>query len=222
MSKKRSDSKKLDVYKVVLVGSSNAGKSNLLAILMGNAFSGAVASTIGVEFATKTLKLDTGKKVKAQVWDTAGQERYSKMMGGYYRNANGFVLCYDATSSESFESVERWRNNVLDNLGEEKYAKAKVVLVGCKADLLKDGDTVHEQIKAKAKAYAKEHGFLFAESSAKKDINVKKVFKMVVSEIHAAHLKQYERHRDSVMLKNGVKPKDGGAKGGGACAGCGT
>ena len=140
--KSRSESRKLDVYKIVLVGSSNAGKSNLLAILMGNAFGGAVASTIGVEFATKTLKLDGGKKVKAQVWDTAGQERYSKMMGGYYRNANGFVLCYDATSSESFDAVERWRTNVVENLGEEKYAKAKVILVGCKLDMVKDGDAV--------------------------------------------------------------------------------
>ena len=80
----------------------------------------------------------------------------------------------------------------------------------------------HEEIRAKATKYAEEHGFLFAESSAKKDVNVKKVFKMVVSEIHAAHLKQYERHRDSVMLKSGTKAKAGGGeKTASPCAGCG-
>ncbi len=32
-------------------------------------------STIGVEFATKTIETE-GKLIKAQIWDTAGQERY--------------------------------------------------------------------------------------------------------------------------------------------------
>ena len=59
------------------------------------------------------------------------------------------------------------------------------------------------QIKVKARAYADKHGFLFIESSAKKGLNVRKVFKVLVSEIHAAHLEQYERHRDSVMLNRG-------------------
>jgi len=35
--------------------------------------------TIGVEFATKIISLQTGVTVKAQIWDTAGQEKYRAM-----------------------------------------------------------------------------------------------------------------------------------------------
>uniref|UniRef100_A0A0D3DPP2 Uncharacterized protein n=1 Tax=Brassica oleracea var. oleracea TaxID=109376 RepID=A0A0D3DPP2_BRAOL len=43
-------------------------------------------STIGVEFATQTLKVDE-KVIKAQIWDTAGQERYCAITSAYYRGA---------------------------------------------------------------------------------------------------------------------------------------
>ncbi len=40
-----------------------------------NEFNLDTKSTIGVEFATRSINVD-GKTVKAQIWDTAGQERY--------------------------------------------------------------------------------------------------------------------------------------------------
>ncbi|OQU77614.1 hypothetical protein SORBI_3009G079801 [Sorghum bicolor] len=49
--------------------------SNLLSRFTRNEFSFESKSTIGVEFATRSLQVD-GKVVKAQIWDTAGQERY--------------------------------------------------------------------------------------------------------------------------------------------------
>uniref|UniRef100_A0A453SED6 Uncharacterized protein n=1 Tax=Aegilops tauschii subsp. strangulata TaxID=200361 RepID=A0A453SED6_AEGTS len=52
------------------------GKSNLLSRFTRNEFSLESKSTIGVEFATRSLQVD-GKVVKAQIWDTAGQERYA-------------------------------------------------------------------------------------------------------------------------------------------------
>jgi small GTP-binding protein len=60
---------------VVLIGDSGVGKSNLLSRFTRNEFTLESLSTIGVEFATKTIKCE-GKTVKAQIWDTAGQERY--------------------------------------------------------------------------------------------------------------------------------------------------
>jgi Rab family protein len=63
------------LFKVVLIGDSGVGKSNLLSRFARDEFSLDTRSTIGVEFATKTVRVD-GKLVKAQIWDTAGQERY--------------------------------------------------------------------------------------------------------------------------------------------------
>lgn len=60
---------------VVLIGDSGVGKSNLLARFTRNEFNLESKSTIGVEFATRSIKVE-GKTVKAQIWDTAGQERY--------------------------------------------------------------------------------------------------------------------------------------------------
>ena len=63
------------LFKVVLIGDSGVGKSNLLSRFTRNEFSLESKSTIGVEFATRSLQVDS-KVVKAQIWDTAGQERY--------------------------------------------------------------------------------------------------------------------------------------------------
>lgn len=63
------------LFKVVLVGDSGVGKSNLLTRFTKNEFCLESKSTIGVEFATRSLNVDS-KVVKAQIWDTAGQERF--------------------------------------------------------------------------------------------------------------------------------------------------
>ena len=57
---------------VVLIGDSGVGKSNLLSRFTRNEFNLESKSTIGVEFATRSIQVD-GKTVKAQIWDTAGQ-----------------------------------------------------------------------------------------------------------------------------------------------------
>ena len=64
------------LFKVVLIGDSGVGKSNLLSRFTRNEFSQESKSTIGVEFATRSIQVDD-KIVKAQIWDTAGQERYA-------------------------------------------------------------------------------------------------------------------------------------------------
>ena len=68
-------SDKIDyVFKVVLIGDSAVGKSQILARFARNEFSLDSKATIGVEFQTRTLVIQH-KSVKAQIWDTAGQER---------------------------------------------------------------------------------------------------------------------------------------------------
>ena len=59
------------LFKIVLIGGSGVGKSNLLSRFTQNEFDLHSATTIGVEFATKCINYDN-KVIKAQIWDTAG------------------------------------------------------------------------------------------------------------------------------------------------------
>ncbi|KAK9936620.1 hypothetical protein M0R45_013450 [Rubus argutus] len=102
------------LFKVVLIGDSGVGKSNLLSRFTRNEFSLESKSTIGVEFATRSLDVD-GKVIKAQIWDTAGQERYRAITSAYYRGAVGALLVYDVTRNSTFESVERWLRELRDH-----------------------------------------------------------------------------------------------------------
>ena len=70
------------LFPVVLIGDSGVGKSNLLSRFTRNEFNLESKSTIGVEFATRSIQVD-GKTVKAQIWDTAGQERYRAITSAY-------------------------------------------------------------------------------------------------------------------------------------------
>ena len=71
------------LFKVVLIGDSGVGKSNLLSRFTRNECSLESKSTIGVEFATRSIRVDD-KVVKAQIWDTAGQERYSVILFPFF------------------------------------------------------------------------------------------------------------------------------------------
>lgn len=64
------------VFKIVVIGDSAVGKTQLLGRFTKDEFYFDSKSTIGVEFQTRTITLNK-KRIKAQIWDTAGQERYA-------------------------------------------------------------------------------------------------------------------------------------------------
>uniref|UniRef100_A0A8D2M0D5 Uncharacterized protein n=1 Tax=Zonotrichia albicollis TaxID=44394 RepID=A0A8D2M0D5_ZONAL len=77
--------------------------SNLLSRFTRNEFNLESKSTIGVEFATRSIQVDN-KTVKAQIWDTAGQERYRAITSAYYRGAVGALLVYDIAKYLTYEN----------------------------------------------------------------------------------------------------------------------
>lgn len=58
--------------KVVIIGDSGVGKTNILLKLCNNVFRNNYVATIGIDFQTKELKVDD-MAVRLQIWDTAGQ-----------------------------------------------------------------------------------------------------------------------------------------------------
>jgi Ras-related protein Rab-11A/Ras-related protein Rab-11B len=163
------------LFKVVLIGDSGVGKSNLLSRFTRNEFSLDSKSTIGVEFATKSIQAE-GKTIKAQIWDTAGQERYRAITSAYYRGAVGALLVYDMTKHGTFENVDRW----LRELRDHAEANIVVMLVGNKSDL-KTQRAVETQ---EAMAFAEQHNLAFIETSALDASGVDVAFTNILTEIY--------------------------------------
>ena len=115
---------------MVLIGDSGVGKSNLLSRFTRNEFNLDSKSTIGVEFATRSIQVDA-KTIKAQIWDTAGQERYRAITSAYYRGAVGALLVYDISKHQTYENVTRW----LKELRDHADSNIVIMLVGNKSDL---------------------------------------------------------------------------------------
>uniref|UniRef100_A0A8C7NJ69 small monomeric GTPase n=1 Tax=Oncorhynchus mykiss TaxID=8022 RepID=A0A8C7NJ69_ONCMY len=160
---------------VVLIGDSGVGKSNLLSRFTRNEFNLESKSTIGVEFATRSIHVE-GKTVKAQIWDTAGQERYRAITSAYYRGAVGALLVYDIAKHLTYENAERW----LKELQDHADSNIVIMLVGNKSDL--------RHLRAvptdEAKALAEKHGLSFLETSALDSSNVELAFQTILTAIY--------------------------------------
>lgn len=131
----------------MLIGDSGVGKSNLLSRFTRNEFNLDSKSTIGVEFATRSIQVDS-KTIKAQIWDTAGQERYRAITSAYYRGAVGALLVYDISKHQTYENVTRW----LKELRDHADANIVIMLVGNKSDLRHLRAVPTEEAKAFASA----------------------------------------------------------------------
>jgi len=203
------------LFKVVLIGDSGVGKSNLLSRFTRNEFNLESKSTIGVEFATRSINVD-GKIVKAQIWDTAGQERYRAITSAYYRGAVGALLVYDIAKHPTYVNVIRW----LKELRDHADANIVIMLVGNKSDLKHLRAVPTEE----AKAFAAENQLSFIETSALDASNVESAFQNILSEIyHIVSAKALESSADVIKPREGEtinvahSADDGGAAQSGKC-----
>jgi small GTP-binding protein len=151
------------LLKLVLIGDSGVGKTSLLSRFTRNKFPPDCKTTVGVEFATKTIQVQ-GKIVKLQVWDTAGQERYRAVTTSYYKGTFGALLVYDIFSSPSFASVPRW----LSELRDKAAQGCILLLVGNKCDNEEQRSVTVDE----GKQFAERETMLFIETSAKDAINI--------------------------------------------------
>ncbi|KAG9147394.1 hypothetical protein Leryth_019651 [Lithospermum erythrorhizon] len=182
------------LFKVVLIGDSAVGKSNLLARFARDEFYPNSKSTIGVEFQTQKMEIN-GKEVKAQIWDTAGQERFRAVTSAYYRGAVGALLVYDISRRQTFDSIGRW----LNELQTHSDMNVVTILVANKSDL-KDA---REVSTAEGKTLAEAQDLFFIETSALDSSNVSAAFQTVVREI-------FNILSRKVIQSQEVKPKDPG------------
>ncbi|CCK68506.1 Rab family GTPase YPT32 KNAG_0B00580 [Huiozyma naganishii CBS 8797] len=163
------------LFKIVLIGDSGVGKSNLLSRFTTNEFNIESKSTIGVEFATRTIEVE-GKKIKAQIWDTAGQERYRAITSAYYRGAVGALIVYDISKSSTYENCNHWLTELRENADDN----VAVGLIGNKSDLAHLRAVPTDE----AKNFAQENQLLFTETSALNSENVDQAFRELITAIY--------------------------------------
>eukprot|EP00042_Codosiga_hollandica_P035279 m.260308 g.260308 ORF g.260308 m.260308 type:complete len:210 (+) comp54599_c0_seq3:192-821(+) len=155
------------LFKFLIIGNANAGKSCLLHQFIESKFKQDSSHTIGVEFGSKVAQCG-GKTVKLQIWDTAGQERFRSVTRSYYRGAAGALLVYDITNRESFNALTNWLTDARSLASQDIV----IILVGNKKDL--EGE--REVTFLEASKFAQDNDLLFFETSARTGENVEEVF----------------------------------------------
>ena len=159
--------------KVVLIGESGVGKTSIISRFITNTFSSILMSTTGASFATKSIYLEKeDRTVKFEIWDTAGQEKYRSLAKVFYKNAQVCLLVYDISRKTSLDEIKNYwfkeiKNNATDNI--------ILALAGNKSDMYEFEEVSDEE----AKNYAKEINAIFQKTSAKTDVGVNELFKMI-------------------------------------------
>ena len=178
------------IFKVVLIGDTSVGKTNILSKYLTNDFDPDSKATVGVEFGTKNFKIEDNI-VKVQIWDTAGQERYRSITNAYYKGAKGSLLVYDITNPKTFESIDRWLSDLKVN-GDENIS---VVLLGNKSDLESDRKVTTQQGKEKAEFYK----LAFMETSALNGDNIERAFNELITDVYKNHHDLFEKQAKVVI-----------------------
>ena len=162
------------LYKIIIIGDTCVGKSNILSRYIRDEFREDSKSTVGVELGTKFLKVkDVGTKI--QIWDTAGQERYRSITSSYYKGSHGCFIVYDITNETSFENVDKWYQQAQ----KEASKDVTIILVGNKCDL----EEQRKVSKEKGEEKAKQFNIPFFETSALSKIKIDDIFNEMVNNI---------------------------------------
>ena len=207
------------LFKILILGDSFVGKTNMLKRFLHNDFDSTNKETVGVEFDSKNITLgENGKEeiVKAQIWDTAGQERYRSLTKAYYKGAKGALLVYDITRRVTFENIDNWLIDLRTN-GDKDIL---IILIGNKSDL----EDKREVSKDEAETKAEQYNTAFLETSAKSGDNITKGFMELIEQIYKANkdntpteqneVKVEENKEEGISLQ---KNDDKNTKKGGCC-----
>ena len=151
--------------KVILIGDSGVGKTNILSRLVNNHFNDIHIPSLSLEYNNHSIKINN-YVIRMQIWDTAGQEKTNSIISNYYRSADVAIFVYSINNIKSYNSIQEWFKELINENANEDNNNVKKVLLGNKLDLEKDRK-VDNKI---ADTFAKDNGFeIFAEITCKDD-----------------------------------------------------
>jgi len=156
--------------KLVVVGDGACGKTCLLIVKAQGKFPTEYVPTVFENHVTHVDVPGQGRTELA-LWDTAGQEDYAHIRPLSYDCAHVFLICCSVDNRDSFDNIkEKWVPEI-----KVHDAKVPIFLVGCKADLRKEGKAV--VTLDEANSLAKEVGAkAYMECSASTKVGVDEIF----------------------------------------------
>ncbi|XP_076844137.1 LOW QUALITY PROTEIN: ras-related protein Rab-28 [Brachyhypopomus gauderio] len=182
--------------KVVLIGDGASGKTSLATRFAQEAFGKQYKQTIGLDFFLKRITLPGNQNVTLQVWDIGGQTLGGKMLDKYVYGAQGVLLVYDITNSQSFENLEDWYNMV-KKANEESDVQPVIALVGNKTDL----EHMRMVKVDKHQRFCQENGLISQFVSAKTGDSVFLCFQRMSAEILGIKLNKAEVEQSQRVVK---------------------
>ena len=159
---------------LLIIGDSTVGKTSILSRFANGIFNSNYLATVGLDSFTKDEIIDD-KTIRIKIWDTAGQERYKSLTKGFFRNAEGVMLVYDVTNSETYENLKFWLQSIKNNTSPD-MGEIPIILIGNKIDC-EDREVKVEE----AENFWKEQGYPYFETSAKTGENIKYLVKKVIN-----------------------------------------
>ena len=182
------------ILKIIILGSSEVGKTSILNRYFNNEFTPNLLSTIGIDFKTKYFKFDD-EKVKFNFIDTAGQEKFRAISVNYLKGTNGVILVYDITKKDTFDLIQGW----IDDINENNKENIGKVLLGNKLDLEEERDV----LKDDAQELANKLGCKLFEASAKTGENINEALDEIARTTYHYYkkLKESEK-RNSIRISS--------------------
>ena len=165
-------------------------------------------ASVGMNYVSKTIKIDRNTNITLRVWDTAGQERFGTIVNTLFKNADGVLLCFDLSDPESLRNISSWRRAVLRK---SSRRLSSLFLVGMKKDIQHLEGSVTEDDLAKTKDQYDEYDLVL--TSAKTGENVKEAFHMMARKLLETEIAKAEAEKvnltASVFMDQKEKSKGG-------------
>ncbi|KAL0233436.1 hypothetical protein PCE1_001951 [Barthelona sp. PCE] len=188
------------LFKLLIIGSSAAGKSSILSRFVDGTWTHKHISTLGVDFKVHNTTIDD-KLVKLQIWDTAGQERFHSLTSAFVHGASGILLVYDITSHDSFADCKK----LIESIRNDADPDVELLLVGNKCDLEADRQVSFEMAEEFARTYGLPQPI---ETSAKDNINIDAAFANIATRLKEKfELNQPEVEDDHILMPD-LTPDD--------------
>ena len=186
---------------ILVIGDSSVGKTSIISRYANGTFKEEYLATVGLDYYSKDEMFDN-KTIQVKLWDTAGQERFQSLTQNYFRNAEGVLLTYDITNSDSFDNLKNWIDSIKKNM-EGKNIFIPVIIIGNKIDM----EDSREIEKEAAQKFSKENNYKYFVTSAKTGEGVDKAIRELVSQIlknDGQMDEQKEARADSVQIQNNI------------------
>tara|TARA_Y100000816_G_C26093282_1_gene578065 strand:+ start:612 stop:1247 length:636 start_codon:yes stop_codon:yes gene_type:complete len=166
------------LYKLILVGDCDVGKTALCQRWNNNKFTADYTATIGIDFNVAHVIIKGGDKIKCQLWDTAGQETFESIIQSYYRGVAGAILVFDITNKQSFERLSYWLEEIKKN--KQREMDVPKIILGNKLD----NEDKRQVSKEEANAFARRNDAIYIETTAKDNVNLREALEKICEKIY--------------------------------------